>query len=63
MTITIHDCPFCGAENIEIGEVTIGEFAIECNECRCIGPITGDIMGAIAAWNGSCSRNIEEPAP
>lgn len=58
MSITIHDCPFCGWHDVEIGEVTVGEYAVECNECRCIGPITGDVMGAISAWNGAAARNL-----
>ena len=32
-------------------EVGMAEFAVECQECRCIGPITGDIMLAISDWN------------
>ena len=51
MTITVHNCPFCDHDDVEIGEVSIGEYAVECNECRCIGPIEGDIMAAIASWN------------
>lgn len=53
MSIVIHDCPFCGHVDVEISEVSIGEYAIECNECRCIGPIHGDLMGTIAAWNNA----------
>lgn len=51
MTIIVHNCPFCDHDDVEIGEVSIGEYAVECNECRCIGPIEGDIMAAIASWN------------
>ena len=51
MAITVADCVFCGSDHIEIDEVSSYEFAVECNECRCIGPITGDVMSAIAAWN------------
>ncbi len=51
MTITVHNCPFCDHDDVEIGEVSIGEYAVECNKCRAIGPIEGDIMAAIAAWN------------
>jgi len=53
MAITIHDCPFCGSGNVEIDEVTSYEYALECNECRAIGPICGDIMTAISAWNAA----------
>ena len=55
MTI-IHACPFCGHDDVEIDEVGVTEYAVTCPECRCIGPITGDIMGAIGAWNGSVNR-------
>ncbi len=54
---TIHACPFCGHDDVEIDEVGVTEYAVTCPECRCIGPITGDIMGAIAAWNGSVIRD------
>lgn len=51
MTITVKDCPFCGAENIEIDEVGTAEYAVTCQECRAIGPILGDVMEAINTWN------------
>ena len=51
MAITVHDCPFCGSGNVEIAEVTIGEYAVACNECRSVGPIEGDVMAAISTWN------------
>ncbi len=53
MTIIVHDCPFCNAGNVEIDECAPDEFAVECMECRCIGPITGDVMSAVAAWNAA----------
>lgn len=28
----------------------------DCQECRAIGPICSDIVGAIAAWNGCIQR-------
>lgn len=54
---TVNSCPFCGHDNVEIGEVGIGEFAVDCPECMAIGPITGDIMSAIAQWNGALLAN------
>ena len=57
MTIIVNNCPFCGSANIEIGEVSISEFAVECNECRCIGPIAGDIMEAIRDWNRAWEKD------
>lgn len=50
---TINPCPFCGNEDIEIDEVRIGEYAVDCPECECIGPIKPEIMSAITAWNGA----------
>lgn len=48
---TIAPCPFCGFNDVEIDEVVISEFAIDCPECRAIGPITGSVMEAINLWN------------
>ena len=59
MSIIVHNCPFCNHDDVEIGEVSIGEYAVDCPECRAIGPIEGDIMGAIAAWNRA-PRHIKE---
>lgn len=53
MTITVNPCPFCATDNIEIGEAGPAEYAVDCQECRAIGPICGDIMSAIAAWNNA----------
>jgi hypothetical protein len=53
MSIHVHNCPFCEYVDVEIDEVGVAEFAVTCNECRCIGPIAGDIMSAIAAWNNA----------
>lgn len=57
--ISVSDCPFCGHGDVEIDEVSNFEFAVACPECRCIGPITGTIMEAIALWNSAVAR--EEP--
>ena len=62
MSITVSPCPFCNHDDVEIGEVSISEYAVECNECRCIGPIEGDIMGAIAAWNRAPRHHKESAA-
>lgn len=48
---TISPCPFCGHEDVEIDEVGASEYAIDCPECRCIGPICGTVMEAINFWN------------
>lgn len=58
MTITVQNCPFCGSVNVEIDEVTIGEFSVACNECRCVGPIGNDIMEAIADWNRAWEKEL-----
>ena len=47
----IDPCPFCGHDDIEINEVEPGSYAIDCPECRCIGPIKPDTMEAISYWN------------
>lgn len=47
MSITVNDCPFCGHADVEIDEVSTYEFAVECPECRCIGPICGSVLGVI----------------
>lgn len=54
--IQINACPFCGHDDVEIGEVSPSEFAVDCPDCRCIGPISGDIKGAIDAWNKGMAR-------
>lgn len=51
MAITVRDCPFCGSGNVEIDEVTVGEYAVGCNECQALGPICSDVMTTIRAWN------------
>lgn len=56
--IAIHDCPFCGHADVEIGEVGTCEYAVDCPECRAIGPIENDIMKAIGAWNTASRLSI-----
>lgn len=58
MTIVVSNCPFCGSINVEIGEVSIGEYAVECTECRCIGPIANDIMESIRDWNRAWEKDV-----
>ena len=48
---TILPCPFCGHDDVQIDECSIGEYAVDCPECRCIGPICGSIMECITEWN------------
>ena len=50
MTIVLR-CPFCSHEDVEIDEVGVGEFAVDCPECRAIGPIMPTVMEAIIYWN------------
>jgi len=53
--IKILPCPFCGFDDVEIGEVDLGCFAVDFPDCRCIGPIVSDedggIEAAIEEWN------------
>lgn len=50
-TIHIAACPFCGFDDVEIDEVRIGEFAVDCPKCEAIGPIKPSEMEAISYWN------------
>lgn len=50
-TIFIDRCPFCGFDDVQIGEVRPGEFAVDCPECEAIGPIKPSEMEAISYWN------------
>lgn len=56
---TIYACPFCGHVDVEIDEVGIGEYAIDCPECRCMGPICGSIMESIREWNAAPRQTID----
>lgn len=56
--VEVKPCPFCGFKDVEIGEVDLGCYAVDCPECECIGPIVrtsdGDLIGmesAIEEWN------------
>ena len=49
--IHVAPCPFCGHYDVEIDEVAPSEFAVDCPECRAMGPITGTVMEAIELWN------------
>lgn len=60
MSVTINDCPFCGHADVEIGEVSTYEFAVECPVCRCIGPICGSVMESITEWNKAPRQPKEE---
>ena len=48
---TIAPCPFCGFNDVEIGDGAPGEFSVGCPECRSTGPIMGSMMEAINLWN------------
>lgn len=50
-TIFIDRCPFCGYDDVELDEVRIGEFAVDCPECEAMGPIKPSEMEAISYWN------------
>lgn len=49
-TIFIDCCPFCGFDDVEIGEVG-PEFSIDCPECQAMGPVKPSEMEAISYWN------------
>ena len=48
---TINACPFCGHDDVEIDEIGIGQYAVCCPECECIGPMKTEVMDAISVWN------------
>lgn len=50
-TIFIDRCPFCGFDDVQIGEVRPGEFSVDCPECEAMGPIKPSEMEAISYWN------------
>ena len=61
---TINPCPFCNYDDVEIDEVRPGEYAIDCPECECIGPIKPEIMEAIKCWNLAIPFDFSlKPAP
>lgn len=61
----ILPCPFCGFDDVELCEVDLGCFAVDCPDCECIGPISRDSMGvAIAEWNKATrAESITETDP
>lgn len=50
-TIFIDRCPFCGFDDVQIGEVRPGEFSVDCPKCEAMGPIKPSEMEAIIYWN------------
>lgn len=50
-TIFIDRCPFCGFDDVRIGDVRPGEFSVDCPECEAMGPIKPSEMEAISYWN------------
>lgn len=59
MTITIHTCPFCGHDDVELDEVDLRCFAVCCPECEAIGPISREnIEDAIGKWNAAHAKNL-----
>lgn len=50
-TIFIDRCPFCGFDDVQIGEVRPGEFSVDCPECEAMGLIKPSEMEAISYWN------------
>jgi len=57
MSLTVNPCPFCGHDDVEIDEVSIAEYAVDCPECSAIGPITGTVMESITRWNAASKFN------
>ena len=60
MTITIHPCPFCDHDDVELDEIDAHCFAVCCPECECIGPVSREsIEEAIAAWNKVHEKDLK----
>ena len=58
MTI-VRNCPFCDEDQVEIGEPELGEYAVDCPTCRCIGPYASSIESAIQLWNAPHDRDFK----
>jgi hypothetical protein len=54
----IRNCPFCDHTDVEIGEITPGQIAVDCPECGCIGPYGDTVDEAIRRWNAPHARNL-----
>lgn len=65
--ITVSACPFCGHDDPEIDEVSLGVCAVRCLECGCIGPHDLDTPqsaeASIAAWNRQGRTQVAADAP
>lgn len=60
MTITIHPCPFCGHDDVELDEVDLRCFAVCCPECEVIGPISREsVEDAIVKWNRPHDQSLK----
>lgn len=57
--MNIMPCPFCDNEDVEVCEVELGTFAIDCPECQCLGPFADDIETAILRWNAPHDRDYK----
>ena len=57
MTIIIHACPFCDHDDVVLDEVDVKCFAVCCQECEAIGPISREnIEDAISKGNAARAK-------
>jgi len=50
-------CVFCGGESVRLGVYSGGAVnAVECLDCRCIGPKSRLDSAAVQMWNHACLR-------
>lgn len=55
-------CPFCGHDDPHADEIDVGVYAVVCNNCGCIGPVSNYENAkqtpeqALALWNKRVCR-------
>lgn len=54
----ILSCPFCGHDDVEVSEVEIRRYAIDCPVCGCLGPVMDSVEDAVNRWNRVHARNF-----
>jgi hypothetical protein len=57
--IDVFPCPFCGHDDVQIGEVSPGRFAVDCPECECVGPQGDTVEQAVAKWCAPHDKDLK----
>ena len=47
----LEPCPFCAGDRVELVEVDVGAWMVECMECHATGPIGKSMTQAEQQWN------------